>query len=25
VDEDAIIKEAKQISTSVWKKYHDLF
>ena len=25
IDEDAIIKEAKQISTSVWKKYHDLF
>jgi putative selenium metabolism protein SsnA len=25
VDEDAIIKEAKQISTSVWKKYHEFF
>lgn len=25
LDEDAIIKEAKQISTYVWKKYHDLF
>jgi putative selenium metabolism protein SsnA len=25
IDEDAVIKEAKQISTSVWKKYHELF
>ena len=25
LDEEAVIKEAKQISTAVWKKYHDLF
>jgi len=25
VDEDAVIQEAKQISTSVWKKYQELF
>lgn len=25
LDEEAIIKEAKEISTYVWKKYHDLF
>ena len=25
LDEDTIVKEAKEISTHVWKKYHDLF
>ena len=25
LDEDAIVKEAKKVSTQVWKKYHDLF
>lgn len=25
LDEDAIMQEAKQVSTAVWKKYHELF